>query len=117
VGEAVGAVDVLAQVEAGCPDLVLLCWELPGLARDDLLSALRRVCPDLRVIALSGRPEARRVALDAGADAFVSKADPPERLLAAINDCWNDRRRERKTSQGEKVRSSRLIGKSRREAK
>jgi DNA-binding NarL/FixJ family response regulator len=36
------------------------------------------------VIALSGRPEARRAALDAGVDAFVSKGDPPERLLSML---------------------------------
>jgi DNA-binding NarL/FixJ family response regulator len=36
------------------------------------------------VIVLSGRPEARQAVLDAGADAFVSKVEPPERLLAAI---------------------------------
>jgi CheY-like chemotaxis protein len=38
----------------------------------------------LPVIALSGRHEARRAALAAGANAFVSKTDPPETLLAAI---------------------------------
>jgi DNA-binding NarL/FixJ family response regulator len=86
VGEAVNAKELLAQVQATTPDLVLLGWELPGLAVDSL-SALREVCPDLSVIALSGRPEARRAALDAGADAFVSKADPPEWLLAAVDDC------------------------------
>ena len=41
-------------------------------------------------VALSGRPEERQVALDAGVDAFVSKADPPERLLATIDDCRAD---------------------------
>jgi len=87
VGEATNAEDLLAQMEAGCPDLVLLDWELPGLAGGDLLSALRGVCPDLLVIVLSGRTEVRRAALAAGADAFVYKCDPPERLLAAIKDC------------------------------
>jgi DNA-binding NarL/FixJ family response regulator len=86
VGEAADAGDLLAQMETACPDLVLLAWELPGLAVD-LLTALRRVCPDLFVIALSGRLEVRRAALDAGADAFVYKCDPPERLLTAIADC------------------------------
>ena len=86
VGEATNAEDLLAQVEADCPDLVLLGWGLPGLAKADLLSALRGVCPGLFVIVLSGRAEVRRAALDAGADAFVSKCDPPERLLAAIAD-------------------------------
>jgi DNA-binding NarL/FixJ family response regulator len=84
VGEAVDAEDLLAQIEASCPDLVLLSWELPGLAGADLLPALRSVCDDLYVIVLSGRPEARQAILGAGANAFVSKAGPPERLLAAI---------------------------------
>jgi two-component system response regulator DesR len=88
VGEASNADDLLIQVETTRPDLVLLGWELPGLAGIGSLSALRKVCPDLHVIALSGRLGARRAALTAGADAFVSKADPPERLLAAINGCW-----------------------------
>ena len=48
-------------------------------------NTLRGIRPDLPVIALSGWPEARRASLDAGADAFVSKGDPPEQLLAAIN--------------------------------
>lgn len=88
VGEAVDAAELLAQAAATRPDLVLLAWELPGLAAVDLLSALRKVWPEASVIALSGRPGARRAALAAGADAFASKADPPERLLAAIDACW-----------------------------
>lgn len=87
VGEATDAQDLLAQADRACPQVVLLDWELPGLAAADLLSALREVCPNTTVIALSGRVQARQLALDAGADAFVSKGDPPERLLAAI-DCY-----------------------------
>jgi DNA-binding NarL/FixJ family response regulator len=85
VGEAVAAEDLLTQIEASCPDLVLLDWKLQGLPAVNLLSALRRFCPNTRVIVLSGRPEARMAALGAGADAFVSKTDPPGRLLAAID--------------------------------
>ena len=84
VGEAADAGELVAQVEAACPDLVLLSWGLPGLAGTDLLPALRRFCDDLYVIVLSGRPEARQAVLDAGANAFISKVEPPERLLAAI---------------------------------
>ena len=84
VGEATDAEDLLTQVEAACPDLVLLSWGLPGLAGADLLPALRSVCDDLYVIVLSGQLEARQAILDAGGNAFVSKAGPPERLLAAI---------------------------------
>ena len=84
VGEAADAEDLLAQIEAACPELVLLGWGLPGLAGTDLLPALRSVCDDLYVIVLSGRAEARQVVLQAGANAFISKVEPPERLLAAI---------------------------------
>jgi DNA-binding NarL/FixJ family response regulator len=88
VGEAAAAEGLLAQVRAAHPDLLLLDWELPGLqATNPLLPALRALCPRLSVIALSGRPEARRAALAAQANAFVSKGDPPERLLAAVNGC------------------------------
>ena len=84
VGEAADAEELMACVEAACPDLLLLSWGLPGRQSADLLAALRRACTDLYVVVLSGRPEARQAVLDAGADAFVSKVEPPERLLAAI---------------------------------
>jgi len=41
VGEAANAEELLARIEADRPDLVLLGWELPGLARVDP-SASRR---------------------------------------------------------------------------
>ena len=86
VGEAAEAEMLLAQIAASCPELVLLDWGLPGMAAEDLLIALRQTCAALTIIVLSGQPEAEEKALAAGADAFVSKADPPERLLAAMRD-------------------------------
>jgi DNA-binding NarL/FixJ family response regulator len=84
VAEAAGAQDLLVQVAARCPELVLLDWGLPGMAAVDLPTALRERCAALTIVVLSGQPEAEQDALRAGADAFVSKADPPEMLLAAI---------------------------------
>jgi DNA-binding NarL/FixJ family response regulator len=84
VGEAGDAQDLETQIETARPDALLLDWWLKGMATDDLLAELKERCPSLRVIVLSGRPEARRAALCAGADAFVSKVDPPDRLLAAV---------------------------------
>ena len=77
---------LIARAQDTCPDVLLLDWELPGLAVESL-SVLRELCPALLVIALSGRPEKRSAALSAGVDAFVSKADPPEALLEAIEHC------------------------------
>jgi DNA-binding NarL/FixJ family response regulator len=84
LGEAVDTTGLLDWVKATCPDLVLLDWELPGLPATALLPLLQYRCRALRLIVLSSRPEVRQAALDAGADAFVSKGEPPERLLAAI---------------------------------
>ncbi len=84
VGDAAHGQNLLIQVEATHPNLLLLSWELPGWSEEGLC-LLRKVCPKLYVIVLSGRQAARRAALAAGADAFVSKiAPPPEALLAAI---------------------------------
>ena len=90
VGEAIDAQDLLEQTARDCPDLILLGWELPGRSISELLPSLRSLCPSLSIIALSGRLEARQVALDGGADAFVSKSDPPDRLLAAIQACCRE---------------------------
>ena len=103
LGEAVDTTGLLDWVKAACPNLVLLDWELPGLGVDRLLPTLRELCPGLAVIALSGRPEARQAALDAGVDAFVSKGDPPERLLTAVNDCCRKTARTRQGGDVEKT--------------
>ena len=86
VGDAAEVDSLLTQMQAVRPDVLLLDWELPGLLASDLMPILHAICPRLRVIILGGRPETCRLALATGADAFVSKVDPPERLLAAFRD-------------------------------
>jgi DNA-binding NarL/FixJ family response regulator len=87
LGEAVDATGLLDWVSVACPDLVLLDWELPGRDMGELLDAVRGNCSSVKVVALSGRPEARREAIAAGADGFASKGDPPERLLDTLRSC------------------------------
>ena len=87
MGEAASVDDLLARAAAMCPDMLLLDWNMAAPLASGLLLALRRDCPGLGVIILSSRPEAREAAMTAGADAFVSKGNPPEHLLAAIKRC------------------------------
>lgn len=82
--EVINTTELLAQLSTVCPDLVLLDWELPGLTNLDLLARIRQVCPGVKIIALSGRPEACEQAAQAGIQGFVSKGDPPERLLDMV---------------------------------
>jgi DNA-binding NarL/FixJ family response regulator len=88
VGEVTEVIDLIEEVGAALPDLLLLDWELPELKATDagkrLLAVLHGRHPHLLVIVLSGRPESSRSALAAGANAFVSKTEPPEKLLAAL---------------------------------
>jgi CBS domain-containing protein len=89
IDEVTNAQDLLAHAQTNHLDLILLDWELPGLSSRNVLPALRECSPDLSVIALSGRLEARQMALDAGADAFVSKGEPPEHLLTELRKIEN----------------------------
>ena len=84
VGEAASVPELLTQTETCRPDLILLHWRLRDLTGLDMLPVLRQRCPGLHLIVLSARREACQAALDAGADAFVCKMDPPDRLLASI---------------------------------
>jgi DNA-binding NarL/FixJ family response regulator len=76
--------NLLGQIEATAADVVLLDWD--GCANDarDSVVLARRLRPDLAVIGLSTRPETRQHALASGATGFVSKGDPPERVLEAV---------------------------------
>jgi DNA-binding NarL/FixJ family response regulator len=84
VGEARNAALLVALVCRIHPDVVLLDWELPGLPAGELVEALRDIEPEIRVVALSGQPEAAASAIDSGADTFACKCDPPEIMLEAL---------------------------------
>jgi DNA-binding NarL/FixJ family response regulator len=84
VAEAATIEDLLNCRPTPTPETILLDWELPGLSLAASLPAIRKAYPQAQIVALSSRPEARQAALQAGADRFVCKGDPPEWLLAAL---------------------------------
>jgi DNA-binding NarL/FixJ family response regulator len=92
LGEAVDVTGLLDWLKAANPDVLVLDWKLPGLPAVTLLPQMRSHRPHLRVVALSGLPGSRRVALAAGVDAFVSKGDPPEVLVRTVHACSKDAR-------------------------
>ena len=84
--EEAGELDsLMIKVKESRPDLILLDWELSNLRVSDLIPVFRKRFPDVRIIAMSGRPEASKSAISAGVDAFVSKGENSEKLLAAIS--------------------------------
>lgn len=86
IGEATDAKELVGQIEIGKPDMVILDWQLPGLRDIGFISALRKDLPNLFILVLSGRPELGQAALEAGADNFLSKIDPPDGLLATVRE-------------------------------
>jgi DNA-binding NarL/FixJ family response regulator len=79
VGEANDWPSTLAQIPAINPDMLVVDWELPA-GVGEALSELRLACPGLRVAVLSGQVTARKAALNAGADVFISNSDAPDRV-------------------------------------
>ncbi len=94
-GEAADCDELFEMLYRGFPDLLLLDWDLPNRTPEDLLRLLRTQQPELKIIVMSGRQDLQQIAIKAGADAFASKADSPEKLLTMIrNLCDGMNRRE-----------------------
>jgi CheY-like chemotaxis protein len=72
-------------------DLMLIDWELPGLDAAGVLPQIRARISGGTVIAMSVRPEAREQSLQAGADYFVGRNDPPAALLTLLREIWTSR--------------------------
>lgn len=88
VGE-LGSVEALpASLVHLHPDVILLDWEIAGMkslqSRRKLLNAIRISAPNVYIIALCSSVVRNGHSPVGSADAFVSRADPPEQLLAAM---------------------------------
>ncbi len=84
IGEAVDAQGLLKLAEKQTADLILLDGKLPGLSIDDLIAKLRALEPRPVVVWMSSEFEGSKVLLKCGVDAFVCKADGPDKLLKML---------------------------------
>jgi DNA-binding NarL/FixJ family response regulator len=81
VGEAADWATTLAQAPISRTDMLLIDWDLLPNSPTASLDELRRACPAALVIVLISHLDARQqAALSAGADAFISKGEMPERV-------------------------------------
>jgi DNA-binding NarL/FixJ family response regulator len=83
-GEATDSHSLLKLAEKQPSDMILLDYELPGLALVELIDQIHALVQPPKVIVMSSDPEHARIALNAGAEAFVSKGDQPEWLFASL---------------------------------
>lgn len=66
--------------------ILLIDWELPGFKPKIHLPEIRRLCPHIKIVGLSVMMTSRRELLSPLVDAFVSKSDAPEHVIAALHD-------------------------------
>jgi DNA-binding NarL/FixJ family response regulator len=83
VSEATTLRELVEQIEAQQPDKLILDWGVIA-STPSIVTRWRARYPQLVVIVISSQVDVRQAALDAGVDEFVSKNDPPDRLLAAL---------------------------------
>ena len=93
-GEAHDAAGALEQARALRPDVVLLDLRMPGASGIQATRRLREQGVTSAVIILTsyGDQAYVRQALEAGADSYLLKSTPPERLIAAIRAAARGRR-------------------------
>jgi DNA-binding NarL/FixJ family response regulator len=84
-GEAADWSTTLVQAPVCSTDMLLVDWDLLPSAPGAALIELRKACPAALVIVLVSHLDARQqAALSAGADAFISKSEPPERVAERL---------------------------------
>lgn len=84
-GESADWVTTLAQAPTSRADMLLIDWEMLPNTATSALDELRKACPAALVIILISHLDARQqAALSAGADAFISKGESPERVAERL---------------------------------
>jgi two-component system response regulator DesR len=80
--------EVTAAAKDSKPDVALLDIEMPGADGLTAAAALRRACPDIKIIILTtfGRPGYLRRAMESGASGFIVKDSPADKLVRTIRD-------------------------------
>ena len=77
---------LLALFKTTHPQIVLLDWDLPGRAIPEIVQKIHTAADPPKIVVLSNSENERDIALEAGADAFVVKGEPPQQLVAAIRE-------------------------------
>ena len=84
IREAANGQEAVHLVEESQPDVVLMDVRMPEMDGVEATRLIKARWPQVKVIVLSMYADYMADALAAGADAFVSKGEPPERLLATL---------------------------------
>ena len=78
--------EMIPYFEVDMPDLVIMDIDLPGISGIEGVWQLRQRWPDLKVLMLTVFEEPEKIfgAIKAGANGYLLKKDPPDRIMNAI---------------------------------
>jgi DNA-binding NarL/FixJ family response regulator len=82
-GDGYEAVQLVVEFQ---PDAIMMDARMPRMNGLEAVRHLKAKSPNIKIIVLSMYPDVRFEALEVGADAFVSKSDPPENLRETLKD-------------------------------
>lgn len=86
IHEMAGCEEMIPYFETDLPDLVIMDIDLPGISGIEGVWQLRQRWPDLKVLMLTVFEESEKIfgAIKAGANGYLLKKDPPDRIMNAI---------------------------------
>ena len=84
VGEARHGLEAISRVAELHPDLVLMDAQMPEMDGVEATHFVKDHKPDVKVLFMTVLQEFKEAAIDAGADAFLSKFSPRQELVEAI---------------------------------
>jgi DNA-binding NarL/FixJ family response regulator len=84
ISEAVNGREAIDAIEAFKPDLVILDVRMPVMDGLEATLTIKEHWPETKIIIYSMYPEYSGTSLKSGAELFINKSDPPEKLLTEI---------------------------------
>ncbi len=88
IREAANGIEAILRIQESEPDVVLMDVLMPVMDGLEATRLIKERWKKVKVVALSMYDEYSEKAKAAGADAFITKGESPQRLLAMLTDCY-----------------------------
>jgi two-component system, NarL family, response regulator LiaR len=91
VREATNGTEAVQLVEEFKPDVILMDARMPAMSGLEATRQIKAKWPQIKIIILSVFTDYQALAMEAGADAFVSKSDSPEKMREALRNVLQEK--------------------------